>query len=70
LVEAKNNQLPSLKVSASYLHLFSPNVNLKTGGSSAAGDLKINDVMYGSANLSIQFLLEEELNMVFNLLNI
>jgi len=52
LVEAKNNQLPSLKVSASYLHLFSPNVNLKTGGSSAAGDLKINDVMYGSANLS------------------
>lgn len=52
LVEAKNNQLPSLKVSASYLHLFSPNVNLKTGGSSAAGGLKINDVMYGSANLS------------------
>lgn len=52
LVEAKNNQLPSLKVSASYLHLFSPNVNLKTGDSSAAGDLKINDVMYGSANLS------------------
>ena len=51
LVEAKNNQLPSLKVSASYLHLFSPNVNLKTGGSSAA-NVKVNNVMYGSANLS------------------
>ena len=52
LLEAKNNQLPSLKLGATYLHLFSPNVNLKTESAGAANSLKINDVMYASANLS------------------
>ncbi|GGP06054.1 transporter [Cloacibacterium rupense] len=51
LVEAKNNQLPSLKLGASYLHLFSPNVDLKTGNS-AASNIKVNNVIYGSANLT------------------
>lgn len=51
LVEAKNNQLPGLKLGASYLHLFSPNVDLKTGNSPAA-NVKVNNVIYGSANLS------------------
>ena len=51
LVEAKNNQLPGLKLGASYLRLFSPNVDLKTGNSPAA-NVKVNNVMYGSANLS------------------
>lgn len=52
LVEAKNNQLPSLKLGASYLHLFSPNVDLKTAGAAAAGNIKVKNLMYGSANLT------------------
>ena len=55
LVEAKNRQLPDFKLGASYLHLFSPNVDLKVNpGSSAsgAGNIKVNNVMYGSANLT------------------
>ena len=55
LVEAKNRQLPDFKLGASYLHLFSPNVDLKVNpGSSAAGagNVKVNNVMYGSANLT------------------
>lgn len=51
LMEAKNNQLPSLKLGASYLHLFNPNVDLKAKGF-PAGNIKINNIMYGSANLS------------------
>ena len=50
-VEAKNRQLPDFKLGASYLHLFSPTVDLKTG-SSAASNLKVNNLMYGSANLT------------------
>lgn len=50
-VEAKNRQLPDFKLGASYLHLFSPTVDLKTGASAAA-NLKINNLMYGSANLT------------------
>ena len=55
LVEAKNRQLPDFKLGASYLHLFSPNVDLKVNpGYSAAGaeNIKVNNVMYGSANLT------------------
>lgn len=55
LVEAKNRQLPDFKLGASYLHLFSPNVDLKVNpGSSAsgAGNIKVNNLMYGSANLT------------------
>ena len=55
LVEAKNRQLPDFKVSGSYLHLFSPNVNLKVNpGSSASGaqNIKVENVFYGSANLT------------------
>lgn len=55
LIEAKNRQLPDFKLGASYLHLFSPNVDLKVNpGSSAsgAGNIKVNNLMYGSANLT------------------
>ncbi len=51
-VDAKNRQLPDFKMGASYLHLFSPTVDLKMNSSSSAGNLKINNVMYGSANLT------------------
>ncbi|MCH5720330.1 TolC family protein [Niabella hibiscisoli] len=60
--EAKNRQLPDLKVSGSYLRLTNANINLKTGqqssgedgqsqGSSAAP--KVNQAMYGIANFSL-----------------
>ena len=55
LVEAKNRQLPDFKISGSYLHMFSPNVNLKVNlGSSASGaqNIKVENVLYGSANLT------------------
>jgi len=55
LIEAKNRQLPDFKLGTSYLHLFSPNVDLKVNpGSSAggAGNIKVNNVIYGSANLT------------------
>jgi len=55
LIEAKNRQLPDFKLGTSYLHLFSPNVDLKINpGSSAAGagNIKVNNVIYGSANLT------------------
>lgn len=55
LIEAKNRQLPDFKLGTSYLHLFSPNINLKVNPSSSAssaGNIKVNDVIYGSANLT------------------
>lgn len=55
LIEAKNRKLPDFKLGASYLHLFSPNVDLKVNpGSSASGtgNIKVNNLMYGSANLT------------------
>ena len=55
LIEAKNRQLPDFKLSGSYLHLFSPTVDLKVNpGSTASGaqNIKVNNVLYGSANLT------------------
>lgn len=54
LLEAKNRQLPDLKVSASYMYLpFAPNINIKLPGVSAEGGPKVNQVAFGSANLSL-----------------
>lgn len=53
LLEAKNRQLPELKVSGSYLYLpLEPNVDLKIPGL-AGGGPKVSNVLYGSANLSV-----------------
>jgi outer membrane protein len=62
--EARNNRLPDLKVSASYLRLNSPDVNLKikTGSSSTSnggeqassgGTPKVDQAAYGLVNASI-----------------
>jgi outer membrane protein TolC len=56
--QIKENQLPSLSVSASYLRLNTPNIDLKlkqsgsdsTGGGSA---LHVNQAMYGMASASL-----------------
>ncbi|WP_027384542.1 TolC family protein [Epilithonimonas caeni] len=53
LLDAKNKQLPELKVSGSYLYLpFEPNVDFKIPGV-AGGGPKVSNVLYGSANLSV-----------------
>lgn len=53
LLEAKNRQLPELKVSGSYLYLpMKPNVDLKIPGFSGGGP-EVSQVLYGSANLSV-----------------
>ncbi|MDP9956393.1 TolC family protein [Epilithonimonas hungarica] len=53
LLEAKNRQLPELKVSGSYMYLpLEPNVDLKIPGL-AGGGPKVSNVLYGSANLSV-----------------
>lgn len=54
LLEAKNRKLPDLKVSASYMYLpFAPNINIKLPGVFAEGGPKVNQVAFGSANLSL-----------------
>ncbi len=54
LLEAKNRQLPELKVSGSYMYLpIKPNVDIKLPGMSGAGGPEIHQVLYGSANLSV-----------------
>lgn len=54
LLEAKNRQLPELKVSGSYMYLpIKPNIDLKLPGVSAAGGPEVHQVAYGSANLSV-----------------
>lgn len=56
LLEAKNRQLPELKVSGSYMYLPNkPNVNIKLPGVSAEGGSspEVHQVLYGSANLSV-----------------
>lgn len=54
LLEAKNKQLPELKVSGSYMYLpIKPNIDLKLPGVSAAGGPEVHQVAYGSANLSV-----------------
>ena len=55
LLEAKNRQLPELKVSGSYMYLpIKPNVDIKLPGlAGGAGGPEIHQVVYGSANLSV-----------------
>lgn len=55
LLEAKNRQLPELKVSGSYMYLpIKPNVDIKLPGvSGGAGGPEVHQVAYGSANLSV-----------------
>lgn len=55
LVEAKNRKLPDFKLSGTYLHLFTPTVNLKINpGTPLAGSqsVQVDNVFFGSANLS------------------
>lgn len=57
--QLKNNQLPSLGVSASYLRMNTPNIDLKInrdGSDSASGSgssLHVHQVMYGMASASL-----------------
>jgi outer membrane protein len=54
LLEAKNRQLPELKVSGSYLYLpMKPNIDLKIPGLSGAAGPEVSQVLFGSANLSV-----------------
>ncbi|WP_312399764.1 TolC family protein [Chryseobacterium sp.] len=56
LLEAKNRQLPDLKVSGSYMYLPNkPNVNIKLPGVSSEGGSSpaVHQVAYGMANLSV-----------------
>ncbi|WP_160138659.1 TolC family protein [Chryseobacterium sp. c4a] len=54
LLEAKNRQLPELKVSGSYMYLpIKPNVDIKLPGMSGGGGPEVHQVLYGSANLSV-----------------
>jgi outer membrane protein len=57
LLEAKNRQLPELKISGSYLYLPNkPNVNIKLPGASSEGggsSPEVHQVVYGMANLSV-----------------
>lgn len=54
LLEAKNKQLPDLKVSGTYMYMpLKPTVDLKVGGPAGnGGGVDVHQVMYGSANLS------------------
>ena len=58
--QIKENQLPSLSVSASYLRLNTPNINLKlkqsgsdSTGSSGGSSLHVNQAMYAMASASL-----------------
>lgn len=54
LLEAKNRQLPELKVSGSYMYLpLKPNINIKLPGVSGDSGPEVHQVAYGSANLSV-----------------
>jgi len=54
LLEAKNRQLPELKVSGSYMYLpLKPTVDLKLSGVSGEGGPEVHQVAYGSVNLSV-----------------
>lgn len=54
LLEAKNRQLPELKVSGSYMYLpIKPNIDIKIPGLAGSGGPEVSQVLYGSANLSV-----------------
>jgi outer membrane protein TolC len=53
---SKQNQLPDLKVSGSYLRLTQPNINMYKSGNSGgtpSQPIKVNQVAYGSVSLSL-----------------
>ncbi len=53
---SKQNQLPDLKVSGSYLRLTQPNIDMQyksNSGGSAAAPIKIDQAAYGMVNLSL-----------------
>jgi outer membrane protein len=50
--EAKDRQLPDVKVTASYLRLGSASIDLKNAGS-GTGTPKVNQALYGIANVSM-----------------
>lgn len=53
LLEAKNKQLPDLKVSGTYMYMpLKPNIDLKIAGPSGGTGVDVHQVAYGSANLS------------------
>ena len=51
--EAKDRQLPDASVSGSYLRLSSANVNLKTLQGNGSSSPKVNQAVYGIANISL-----------------
>lgn len=54
--EAKNNRLPDLKASGSYLQLNTPTVDLKVklnSGGGSGGSMKVDHLMYGMLNASM-----------------
>lgn len=54
--EAWNNHLPDLKVSGAYMRINTPTVDLKVklgSGSGGGGGIKVDQVAYGMANLSL-----------------
>ncbi|MEO7210808.1 MAG: TolC family protein [Chitinophagaceae bacterium] len=53
LAEAKNRQLPDLKISGSYLRLNSANIVLKNPGSGSGTTPKISSALYGMASASL-----------------
>lgn len=54
LLEAKNRQLPDFKASVSYMYLpLEPNINIKLPDVSSSGGPRVNQVLFGSANLSL-----------------
>ena len=62
LTEAKQKKLPDLKISGAYLRVTQPNLDLKVklnnnnnggSGGSNASEIKVNQVAYGMANLSL-----------------
>ncbi len=53
---AKQNQLPDFKISGSYLRVTQPNIDMQyksNSGGSAAAPIKVDQALYGSANLSL-----------------
>lgn len=53
LVAAKNKQTPDASISGSYMHMKSPDINLKIKNPEApASSFEVNDVLYGMANIS------------------
>jgi outer membrane protein len=61
LTEAKQKKLPDLKISGAYLRVTQPNLDLKVklnnnnggSGGSNASEIRVNQVAYGMANLSL-----------------